>query len=80
MTNTRFATPKRLRVGDTVAIAERLYGSELRHSGEQGGAWFAKTPSGKVDGFLTGEPYRPAPVARIAKIDGGSVGCPAMSP
>lgn len=79
-TNTRFATAKGLRVGDTVAIARRLYGSELRLSGEQDGAWFAKTPSGKVDGFLTGEPYPPAPVARIATIDAGSVGCPAMSP
>jgi hypothetical protein len=67
-----------LRVGETTAQLRHLFGRRLRLSGEQGGAYFVTTPAGRIDGFLTDEIQRPD--ARVASIDAGDVGCPAMSP
>ncbi len=67
-----------LRLGETTAQLRHLYGRRLRLSGEQGGAYFVATPAGRIDGFLTDEIQRPG--ARVASIDAGDVGCPAMSP
>ncbi len=69
---------KGLRIGDTLAEARRTYGRDFRTSLAQGGSWFARTPSGMIDGFLTDEANRPD--ARIGTIEAGSVGCPALSP
>ena len=74
------ATVKGLRVGDTVIQARRIYGAAFSTSLAQGGSWLATTPTGTLDGYLTSEPNQSVPVARIASIEAGAVGCPAMSP
>lgn len=75
------ATEKGLRVGDTLARAQQLYGSSLTTTIAQGGAWFASTPDGQIDGYLTNEPNESVgPAPKIASIEAGSVGCPAMTP
>lgn len=74
------ATAAGLRFGDTLARARQLYGAALTTSFEQGGAWFAATSSGRLDGYLTAVPTQTNPPARIASIEAGSVGCPAASP
>jgi hypothetical protein len=68
-------------LGDTLARARAIYGTSLRTSTEQGGAWFVKTGEGRLDGFLKPSSGRtPGPSSRILTIDVGDVGCPAMSP
>jgi hypothetical protein len=69
-----------LRVGDTIAQAQRIYGSEFQTSLAQGGSWSVITPDGKFLGYLSGEPNRPGPTATIMSIEAGSVGCPAATP
>jgi hypothetical protein len=60
-----------LRVGDTVARARRLYGAAFKTSAAQGGSWSAAGLRGYLTAPLNG---------RIATIDAGNVGCPALSP
>jgi hypothetical protein len=73
--------PQGLRVGDTLARAQRLYGSALSTSGEQNGVYAAITKTGTIRGYLSTEPDRaPATKVRLRTISAGSVGCPAMSP
>ena len=74
------ATAKGLRTGDTLAEARRLYGAALTTSAAQGGAWFAKTPDGRLEGYLSAEVNRDGPQPRIASIEAGQVGCPAATP
>lgn len=70
-----------LRIGDTLARARQLYGRQLTTSGNNGGSWFARTPSGRIDGFLgPSGSHSQLPTSRIITIDVGVVGCPAMSP
>ena len=70
-----------LRVGDTLRVAQAIYGTKLTTSTAQGDTWFAATPVGRIDGFLNpGTARAPLPSARIETIDVGVVGCPAMSP
>jgi hypothetical protein len=69
-----------LRVGDTIAQARQIYGSEFQTSLAQGGSWSVSTPAGKFLGYLTGEPNRPGPTPTIMSIEAGSVGCPAATP
>jgi hypothetical protein len=71
---------KGLRSGDTLTQVRRLYGSALRTSFAQGGSWFVATPQGTMDGILTNEVNSTKPPPRVATIDAGSVGCPAVSP
>lgn len=74
------ATTKGLKVGDTVIQARKEYGTAFSTSRAQGGSWLATTPTGTLDGYLTSEPNLSTPVARIASIEAGAVGCPALSP
>jgi hypothetical protein len=74
------STSSGLKIGDTLAQAQRIYDGSLRTSQAQGGSWFAATSTGTLDGLLTNEVDGPRPTPRIADIDAGSVGCPAMSP
>ncbi len=74
------ATAAGLRVGDTLTTARQIYGHALRASLAQGGSWFARTPSGTLDGYLTNEANRTKPPPRIGTIEAGAVGCPAASP
>jgi hypothetical protein len=73
-------TSKGLRLGQSIRIARTLYGSALRVSNNQGGAWFVSTSEGRLDGFLVPSNGRPDSASRIFTIDVGDVGCPAMSP
>lgn len=75
------STAAGLRVGDTLAQAQSLYGKSLVVLFSQGGSWRVTTSTGLLRGYLTAVPYHPTPpVPRIADISAGSVGCPAESP
>lgn len=69
-----------LRVGDTLAQAQQIYGSAFRTSLAQGGSWSVPTGSGNLIGYLSGEPNEPGPAPTITSIEAGSVGCPAATP
>jgi hypothetical protein len=70
--------PAGLHVGEAIGELRQREGKVLRLSGEQGGAYFVTTSMGKLEGFLTDEIDRSD--ARVASIEAGSVGCPAMTP
>jgi hypothetical protein len=71
-----------LRIGDTVAQAERLYGGTFRLS-TRDGSWSAATPDGRIEGITWPTP-RPGAVinsrSEIANIDAGVPECPATAP
>ena len=70
-----------LKLGDPLSRARLIYAHKLTTSGVNGGAWFAATATGRIDGFLTWNgAYGPSPTSKIFTIDVGDVGCPAMSP
>ncbi len=74
-------TPRGLRVGDTLAQAQKLYGSALSTNGAQGGVYAAVTKTGTIRGYLSTETNQaPATKVILLTISAGSVGCPAMSP
>jgi sugar lactone lactonase YvrE len=77
----RAQTPLGLRVGDTLALAQNLYGSLLATSPAQGGTWSVTTPDGTLRGYLSGEvgQYTVYQLL-IESIGAGNVGCPAASP
>ncbi len=75
------ATANGVRVGDTLAQAQKSYGSRLQTSLAQGGSWMVTTSDGYfLEGLLTYEPNQPGQVSRIATIEAGKVGCPAETP
>jgi hypothetical protein len=69
-----------LRVGNTIAQAQQIYGAAFQTSLAQGGSWSITTPDGKVIGYLSGESNQPGPAPTITSIEAGSVGCPAATP
>jgi len=71
-----------LAIGDTLATGQRLYGHAFRISTAQGGTWQASTPLGRLTGYAFGKPSYSdvSSSSRIASIDAGDVGCPALSP
>jgi hypothetical protein len=73
------ATAKGLRVGDTFAGAKQIYGRLFQTSAAQGGSWAVRTPQGRLYGYATGPPIG-GPQTKIASIDAGYVGCPALTP
>lgn len=73
------ATAAGLRLGDSVAQAERIYGHQFVMSAAQGGSWKVKTPRGEMVGLLVGPPVT-GPTDRVDLIGAGYFGCPAMSP
>ena len=74
-------TPQGLRVNDTLAQAEKLYGSSLTTRGVNGGVFAAATKTGTIRGYLSDEPNNtPAAKIKLLTISAGSVGCPAASP
>jgi hypothetical protein len=77
---TRLSTARGLAVGDSVARARKLYGSALRTSLEQGGAYFVSTSSGTIEGFVHADSPPLAGLSRISTIQAGSVGGPAIAP
>lgn len=77
------ATTRGLKLGDTMTRGRRLYGKAFHTSTAQGGSWSAKTSDGTLIGYAEGR--APAgtdvgPLSRIASIEAGHVGCPAMTP
>lgn len=72
------AAARGLLIGDTLELGKRLYGTAWRVSFEQGGAWFARTSRGQIEGYATAEVSSPR--AKVSTIDAGDVGCPAMTP
>jgi hypothetical protein len=75
------ATPQGLRVGFTLARAQKLYGSAISTNGAQGGVYAAATHTGMIRGYLSTEPNQaPEATVRLLTLSAGSVGCPAMSP
>ena len=73
-------TTKGLKIGDTLAQAQQLYGSALTTSIAQGGSWFVRTASGKLAGYLSTEVNRPSTIPRIVDVTSGSIGCAAATP
>jgi hypothetical protein len=76
------STQKGLKLGDTMARGRMLYGKAFHTSTAQGGSWSVKVPGGKLIGYAvppTGQPVT-GPRSRVASIDAGNVGCPAMTP
>jgi hypothetical protein len=76
------STQKGLKLGDTMARGRKLYGKAFHTSTAQGGSWSVKVPGGKLIGYAvppTGQPVT-GPRSRVASIDAGNVGCPAMTP
>jgi hypothetical protein len=71
------ATAKGLRIGDTVAVAERLYGRTFEISAAQGGSWLVTTPHGRLIGYTSDVTNLKG---RILAIDAGHVGTPALTP
>jgi hypothetical protein len=75
------STPQGLRVGFTLARAQKLCGSEFSTNGAQNGVYAAVTKSGTIRGYLSSEPNQAsATKVTLLTISAGSVGCPAMSP
>jgi hypothetical protein len=74
-------TSQGLRVGYTLAQAQKLFGPAISTNGQQGGVYAVVTKTGTIRGYLSSEANQ-APVAKIKllSISAGSVGCPAMSP
>lgn len=73
------ATAAGLRLGDTIAQAEEIYGRQFITSAAQGGSWKVKTPTGEMYGLLVSPPM----IGRTDRIDiigAGDFGCPAMAP
>ena len=77
------ATTGGLELGDSMAQARRLYGPRFRVSAAQGGSWSVHTVGGRMDGYVLIDPNTGRVVSsrdRVATIDAGTVGCPALSP
>ncbi len=69
-----------LEVGDTTAQASKIYPGRFKTSTLQNGTWSVVTSSGVIRGYLSVEATSRSPLARIATIEAGSLGCPALSP
>lgn len=67
------ATPKGLRVGDTLGKARRLYGFSFHASHRHGGSWWVRTPQGLLGGVASGLPGGPR--RSVATIAAGHMGC-----
>jgi len=68
-----------LRLGDTIAQAEKIYGRQFITSAAQGGSWKVKTPTGEMLGLLVSPPITGS-TDQIDMIGAGYFGCAAMGP
>jgi hypothetical protein len=80
LTQANMETAMGLRVGDTLAQAQQIYGSAFRTFLAQGGSWSVTATDGKLIGYLSGEPNQPGPSPTIMSVEAASVGCPAATP
>ena len=67
-------------LGETMAQATTRLGRHLTLSTAQGGTFVVSTPQGPERGFLTPSDGHPNRRSRVATLDVGNVGCPALSP
>jgi hypothetical protein len=63
-----------------LAEARTLYPGRVTTSGDNGGVYAVKTPSGTIRGYLSLEVLNPPTRIHIVTISAGLVGCPAASP
>ena len=68
-----------LRLGGTIAQAEKIYGGRFITSAAQGGSWKVQTPTGEMVGLLVGPPMSGS-TDQVDVIGAGYFGCPAMAP
>jgi hypothetical protein len=73
------ATARGLRVDNTLEQGRKLYGPAFAISTAQGGSWSVRVHRGLLRGYASGVPGH-GTVTRVATIDAGDVGCPAVSP
>ena len=79
-TGSELATARGLRVGDTVAQAQSLYGDDFALSTAQGGSYQLRLPSGQLSGLVDGATATTAPAsATIVTIAAGNIGCPGIT-
>jgi hypothetical protein len=76
------ATIQGLRLGDTLAHGRRVYGRAFAISTAQGGSWSVRVAGGRLVGYAWGRPkYGDVSwQSVVATIDGGDVGCAALTP
>jgi hypothetical protein len=76
------STRQGLKLGDTMARGRGLYGQSFHTSNAQGGSWSVKVPGGKLIGYALPPAGQPVVSrrSRVASIEAGNVGCPAMTP
>jgi hypothetical protein len=72
-------TASGLRLDDTIAQAEKIYGQQFITSAAQGGSWKVKTPTGELYGLLVSPPISGS-TDEIDLIGAGDFGCAAMGP
>jgi hypothetical protein len=68
-----------LRLGDTIAQAEKVYGRQFMTSAAQGGSWKVETSTGEMVGLLVNPPMTGSS-DQIEMIGAGDFGCAAMGP
>jgi hypothetical protein len=68
-----------LRLGGTIAQADKIYGQEFITSAAQGGSWKVKTPTGEMVGLLVNPPMTGS-TDQVEMIGAGDFGCAAMGP
>lgn len=73
------ATTRGLRVGNTLARGRKLYGPAFTASTAQGGSWRVRVSAGLIIGYASAVPGHGV-ISRVATIDAGDVGCPAVTP
>ncbi len=76
------ASVRGLRIGESLALAYRLYGRAFTISASQGGTWSAATVRGQLRGFAWGTTKhgKVGSQSLIDTIGAGDLGCPALSP
>lgn len=61
------------RIGEAIRTVRRRYGGAFSVSGQQGGSWTLKVPTGRIVGLLTAPPSQNSP--RIKLVGAGKFGC-----
>jgi hypothetical protein len=76
------ATTRGLRVADTLAHGQHVYGRAFTISTAQGGSWSLHASSGRLEGYAWGRPKHGdvSWQSVVSTIDAGDVGCAAATP
>ncbi|MEO6857394.1 MAG: hypothetical protein ABI323_02245 [Solirubrobacteraceae bacterium] len=78
----RATTTRGLALGDPLRVGRLLYGQAFRISSAQGGTWKVRTATGTLHGYAYGDSKHGDVTqrSRVASINAGDSGCPAVSP